>query len=219
MRLADFCIFFTLCLFQVKSDLITDFGKTVNEAVKKVVNNEQEFADSVIQMLSNLKDLSMDMNSKALQATLDQANFVTEKAKIDQTACINSKKDEFGEKIVKMSFDLDSCVQEPRKIGNEIREKLQTAHEKTLKMQEDMKEISTSCSSKITKLDECISQKISDAQKDLNNLLEAVQIDSIAGETIKSKILSESLKCSAKVSSEMFQIANEFQGFFKNCIA
>lgn len=86
-------------------------------------------------------------------------------------------------------------------------------------MQEDLKEINTSCSGEITKLDECISQKISDTQKDLNNLLEVVQMNSIAGETIKSKILSESLKCSATVSSEMFQIANEFQGFFKNCIA
>lgn len=66
----------------MKSDLITDFGKTVNEAIKKVVNNEQEFADSVIQMLSNLKDLSMEVNSKALQATLDQANVILNSMKI-----------------------------------------------------------------------------------------------------------------------------------------
>lgn len=60
----------------MRSDSLTDFNKTVNEAIKTILNYEEEFSNSVILMLSNLKDLSMEVNSKALQAILDQANVI-----------------------------------------------------------------------------------------------------------------------------------------------
>lgn len=85
-------------------------------------------------------------------------------------------------------------------------------------MEQDLKEVTKSCSSDIEKLEKCISEKISETQKKLTNLLEDVRMNNIAGETIKSKILSESLKCSAIVSNDMLKLANEFQGLFKNCI-
>lgn len=87
-------------------------------------------------------------------------------------------------------------------------------------MAEDVKEFKTSCSIKTEKPEEeCISQKISKTKKKLNILLDEAKMLNIAGETLKPKILSESLKCSVKVSTEMFEIANEFQTLFKNCIA
>ncbi|XP_043465805.1 uncharacterized protein LOC122500782 [Leptopilina heterotoma] len=202
-----------------RQKMVENINKTVDQLINKILNDENNFTHSVIEIVYLVKDSFNQNFSNVLQAIFDEANFTYGKANINQKVCINSTKDDLKAKFLNLIFDLDTCLQETKEIGDKIRVKLQLAHQKTLKVQEDLKEINTSCSSKIAKLDECISQKINYAQKDLNNLLEAVQMDSIAGEIIKSKISSESLKCSTKISSEMFQIANEFQGFFKNCIA
>ncbi|XP_051172645.1 uncharacterized protein LOC127288967 isoform X1 [Leptopilina boulardi] len=127
-----FYIILTLtCVFHAKANPIDNLLSLINAELPKILENHDEFSNSIIRSVYALRDSTSDIIfSGPWNATLTLSNILSEAAKtLNQKECIARRQLEWKAKVPSINSDLYKCVYDIIKMGDEIRKNIQNAYE------------------------------------------------------------------------------------------
>ncbi|XP_051166854.1 uncharacterized protein LOC127285083 [Leptopilina boulardi] len=213
------CYFLYFCVFYAWGDPILEFKTILEETAKTIAEYEHEFFNSIIVVVSNLKDTSTEALGESWNATLISTEILNVKADTkEKKDCIEVESKKLIEIINSVAFTLDSCRENSSATSQPIRTKIQDIHKACMSMENELDTIRSSCSQDVEKSEECISYKVNELRVSLKNILEQLQTYMIDAGTIKPQILSNAMNCNAKILKEVYEQVINIQQNLEKCV-
>ncbi|XP_051166853.1 uncharacterized protein LOC127285082 [Leptopilina boulardi] len=213
-------VLYVSCVFQVKSDYMKKVKIFANLTARKTLEYDQEFFDSLILMLSNMRDLTAYSLFDTWNSTHILFNNVSALAESDmENECIAVEQKKLSDIVDGVAAPLFNCGRHALEFGNPIRKKVQDMHQTSMKIINDLQLIEDTCLLENNKRkNDCNHIRVEELETLLNGLLQQLITFEIEGGTVKLTTLSYTLECNAKVLSTVHNEITNMQKRLKECI-
>ncbi|XP_043466025.1 uncharacterized protein LOC122500923 [Leptopilina heterotoma] len=221
-KMLRFLIILSLtCVFHAKADPLDDLLSIVNKEVPRILENHDEFSNSIISAIYDLRDFSSDIIfSGPWNSTLYLSNVLSETARtIKGKECITRRQAEWKAKIPSINSELYKCVYDFIKMGDELRKKMQNEYERGLKIKAALLDLQRSCSG-INSVPNtmCVNRAIVVLSDSFKTIIERMRFLVIDGKTLIAKVLGAAMNCNARLLDKVFIMTTDFQETLRKCL-